>query len=78
MALEKELQTYEQKQEELMAHKGKYALIYQDQVLGVFAAYEDALQEGYKKVGTEPFLVKCIESTETVQHFTRGIEPCCT
>jgi len=51
MALEQELRTYEQKQEELLAHKGKYALIHQDRVLGVFAAYEDALQERYEEVG---------------------------
>ena len=73
MALEKELATYEAKLEELLAHQGHYVLIHGNQVLGTYAAYEDALRVGYEKVGLKPFLVKQIEATDNVCQFSRDI-----
>lgn len=77
MALEKELKAYREKLGELLAdHQGKYALVFEDNVVNTFAAYEDAIKAGYDVAGTKPFLVKKIESDETVFNFTRDVKPC--
>jgi len=73
MALEKELETYKSKLPELKAHEGKYVLIHGADVVDVFASYEDALKEGYKHFGLEPFMVKQILTIEPVFSFTRSI-----
>ena len=79
MALEKELETYKKKLSELEASEGKFVLIHGDEVVGVFAAYEDALREGYEKFNLTPFLVKKIQAVEQVQYVTRYITfPCPT
>ena len=61
MALETELATYRRKLPELHDQQGKFALIHGQDLVGVFGAYEDALAEGYKEFGLEPFLVQRIE-----------------
>jgi hypothetical protein len=73
MALEKELEVYQRELPKLLAQAGKFAVIFDDTVVGVFATYEDALQAGYAKAGLDPFLIKRIEATETVQCFTREL-----
>jgi len=79
MALEKELETYRNKLPELQAEEGKFVLIKGGDVCGIFAAYEDALKEGYGRFGLEPFLVKEIHATEQVQFITRFVDlPCRT
>ncbi len=75
MALEKELATYQAKLSELKQHEGKFVLIHDDQVVDTFTSYEDALKEGYKQFGLEPFLVKQILAIEPVFCFTRPIGP---
>jgi len=75
MALEKELETYKSKLPELKAHEGKYVLIHGEEVVDTFSSYDDALKEGYKRFGLEPFLVKQILSVEPVFHFTRPVSP---
>jgi len=64
MALERELETYKQKLPELKEHEGKFVLIRGQEVAGVFAAYEDAINEGYRRFGLEAFLVKQISSID--------------
>lgn len=73
MALEQEQATYEAKLEELLAHEGQYVVIHKDKVIGLYAAYEDALRAGYEKVGLDPFLVKRIEASESLHFFSRDI-----
>ncbi len=73
MALEKELETYKSKLPELKAQEGKYVLIHGTDVIDVFVSYEDALKEGYKRFGLEPFLVKQILTIEPVFSFTRPV-----
>jgi len=73
MALEKELAVYERELERLLADEGRFVLIFEDQILGIFDTYEDALQKGYEKAGIKPFLVKKIESTESIHFFSRDI-----
>jgi hypothetical protein len=75
MALEKELATYKNKLPELIAHQGKFVLIQGENVVDIFAAYEDAIKAGYQHFKLEPFLVKQINAVETIQHVTRHIMP---
>ena len=75
MQLERELATYRNKLPELVQHEGKYALIHGDRVVDTFVSYQDALRQGYRQFGLEPFLVKQILSTERVHFVTRAIEP---
>jgi hypothetical protein len=77
MALEVELATYHRELPALLPHAGKYALVHQDQISGLWATYSDALQEGYRLFGLDPFLVKKVQAAEAVHRFTRGVEPVC-
>ena len=76
MARKKELATYQNKLEELLLHEGKYVLIGNGELGGVWDTYEDALQAGYQKFGLHPFLVKRIEWAETVHNFSRDLPIC--
>jgi hypothetical protein len=77
MALEKELQTYKRELTSLLGNEGQYAVVSGDNVIGVFATYEDALKIAYEKCGINPFLIKKIQSVEQVQYFTRVIDEVC-
>lgn len=77
MALEKELETYRQKLTEMLDQEGKYALIHGCELADVYTSYEDALKEGYRRYGLEPFLVKKIEAIEKVQFISRFVDPQC-
>lgn len=77
MALETELKTYSEKLPELLENEGQFVLVHGDRIVGFFVAYEDAVSEGYKEFGLDPFLVKRIESVETAHLITRGA-PCHT
>jgi hypothetical protein len=64
--LAKEYETFKDKLPELAAQEGKFVLIHDDQVGGIFSTYEEALLAGYKKFGVkQPFLVKQIVAAET-------------
>jgi len=78
MALEKELQTYRERLPELFADEGKFVLVHDQEMVGIYAAYEDAIQEGYNRFGLSPFLVRKIESIEHVQFVTRDLAECRT
>ncbi len=78
MALEQEIQAYQRELPNLLPQEGKYALVHEDQVIGVYDTYEDALKAGYQKCGLKPFLVKPIQAVEQVQSFTRDLNPCRT
>ena len=73
--LKKELQTYEEHKDSLMGKEGKYVLIHDAELGGVWDTYEDALQAGYRQFGMKPFLVKQIQGIERVQCFTREVCP---
>lgn len=63
--LKTELQTYEADKDELVAKgEGKFVLILQRDIAGIWETYEDALQAGYARFGLKPFLVKKIEKIE--------------
>jgi hypothetical protein len=63
--LEKELQYYESIKDELLAHhKGKFALIRDEQLIDTFNQDIDAYKEGVKRFGNSPFLVRLISNTQ--------------
>ena len=76
MALEKELETYKKKLPELVNEEGKFILIHDGDVVDIISSYEDAMKEGYKKYGLNPFLVKEIHAIEQVQFISRDVNPC--
>jgi hypothetical protein len=75
--LQKELETFAKALPNLLDKLGKYALVRGESVASVWDTYEDAIQEGYKQFGLSPFLVKQIQVTEPVYHFTRDVRPIC-
>jgi hypothetical protein len=74
MTLEKELHTYERELPNLLAHEGKYVLIHNEDIVGIFGTYEDALKAGYERCGLDGFFVRQIQAYDEVQYFTREIE----
>lgn len=75
MALETELATYKAHLSSLLEKQGKYVLIHGSEVVDTFAAYEDAIKDGYRRFKLEPFLVKQIQAIEKVQFITRHATP---
>jgi hypothetical protein len=54
----------EQQSEWKKAHVGKFILVKGKQLTGTFNRAEDAVAEGARRFGTEPFLVRNVEQTE--------------
>ena len=77
MSLEQELETYRRLFQSLQADEGKFALIAGDALIGVFGTYQDALAEGYKRFGLEPFLVQQIRAVEQVHFISRLVDASC-
>lgn len=75
--LEKELLAYKQKLPSLLAQQGKYVLIHNEDVIGIYDSYEDALKFGYTQFKLDPFLVKQIAPAERVSFFTRDLGTSC-
>jgi len=73
MALEKEMETYKSRLAALKDQEGKFALVHGEDV-DVFATYEDAIREGYRRFGRSPFLVKQIQAVEQVQFVSRFVD----
>jgi len=79
MALEIELATYQANLPALLEHEGKWVVIHQDRVAGIWQTFEDALKAAYKEFGLNPFMVKQIHAIEPVYHFTHDLpQPCPT
>lgn len=74
--LAKELATYKDRFAELQASEGKFVLIHDAEIGGIYETYADALKIGYEKYNLKPFLVKKIAATEIAQFITRHITPC--
>jgi hypothetical protein len=75
MPLEKELAVYKEQLPALLTQKGKFVVIKGDKVVDFFVTYQDAIKEGYKAFGLDSFLVKKIQASEEIHHFTRKIVP---
>ena len=77
MTLQKELDTYKKVLPTLLPeNEGKFVVIHDSQVAGVFSSLEDALKIGYDKFGLDPFLVKKIEAVKQVLFFSRDLKLC--
>jgi hypothetical protein len=73
MALEHELAVYNEHLLELLPSEGKYVVIKGQDIAGVFDTLDEALSAGHGKYGPVPFLVKKIQATEPILHFTRDL-----
>ena len=72
--LEQELKTFEENRDRLLAQsEGKFALIYDGKVLGVYDSKGDALAEGFRQVGNVPFLVRQIVKLDLPQNFVANL-----
>lgn len=74
MPLEKELETYYRNKDNLIVeNKGKFVLIKDSQIVGVYTSSEDALTAGLQKFGNVPFLIKEIEIDDSAHFFYSGV-----
>ncbi|MCX6841916.1 MAG: hypothetical protein NTX53_06535 [candidate division WOR-3 bacterium] len=72
--LKKEIETYNAHKAELVGQsKGKYVLIKDDHIVGVFDTEMDAIHQGYERFGNVPFLVKQIVQVEVPLNFTSNL-----
>jgi hypothetical protein len=72
--LEKELATYEAEKKNLLSGtEGKFVLIRDGNVIGVFDSFNEAVKSGYEKFGNVPFLVKQIVAVETPVNFVSNL-----
>ncbi len=72
--LDTELKTYEQHRDHLLGiAEGKFVLIRNDQVVGVYDSKMDAIAQGYQQFGNVPFLVKQILKIEVPQDFISNL-----
>jgi hypothetical protein len=63
--LQEELETYRKHKPHLLQTAArKYVLIHKDQVVGTFDTEEDAVNQGYRKLGNVAFLVQRVEAIE--------------
>jgi hypothetical protein len=59
--LDTERELFEQRREQLLAeHPGKFVLIKESEVVGAFNTIEEAIAEGARRFGLQPFLVRQI------------------
>ncbi len=69
--LQKELIFFENKHSELLEEaKGEFVLIKNEEIIDIFKSEDDAIRQGYKKFGNNPFLVKQITEFERIYNFT--------
>lgn len=72
--LAKELKTYEENFNSLVgAHEGKFVVVHDNQVLGVFDSQFDAITWGYRELGNIPFLVKQVIKVEAPLSFVSNL-----
>jgi hypothetical protein len=68
--LQTEIETYERHRDGLLGTaEGKFVLIHQDKVAGVYDSKPDAITQGYERFGNVPFLVKQVLKVEAPQNF---------
>ena len=69
-----ELKTYEYHKANLLkSDRGKFVLIKENKIVGVYDTYDDAVKVGIDKFGNRPFLVKQILDVEPKENFTSNL-----
>ena len=73
--LDKEIETYRRELSMLLAEgeAGKFALVHQGDLDGVYPSFDAAACEGYARFGNEPFLAKEIVANEQPKYFSRKL-----
>jgi len=72
--LETEWRFFEENRERFVAEaEGKFALIKGRRLFGFFDSEGDALNEGYRRFGQPPFLVKRVQRVELPIHLTSSL-----
>lgn len=72
--LRQELETFDAHRAELLGRAaGKFALVHEDQVIGIFDTEADAIRDGYRQFGNVPFLVKKIEPVDIPERFVSNL-----
>ena len=67
-AIKRELDYFEKVKANLLkTHKGQFALIKAEELIGTFTARDEAYREGVRRFGKEPFLIKPIVEAEEEQ-----------
>ena len=75
--LEKETKIFEQKLPELVkTDLGKFVLVKEDKIIGVFAAIVDALSYGYEKYKDQPFFVRQVSLAQQPLDFANNYHFC--
>lgn len=73
-----ELKTYQAKLPTLLGQQGKFVLIHDDVIDGIYESYSEAMTAGYKLLGIEKqFFVKKISPIDQVLYFTRDFSAAC-
>lgn len=54
-------------------HLNQFVLIKENEVVGFFESYEDALRAGLKNFGNVPFFIKEVKKKEEVHFFHQGL-----
>lgn len=68
LALQKELEYFNAHRNEWLKHyEGKFALVKDGQLAGTFDTPPDAYEEGIKRFGNTPFLIKQVLKEERVE-----------
>ncbi len=71
MMLDEEMQIFEERKSALLsAAEGKFVLIKENCVLGVFETQAEAIEEGYRRLGNVPFLTREIAEREIPEGVT--------
>ena len=71
IALQAELEEFERLRMTLVDRApGKYALVKGNDLVGTFSTELEAIREGYRRFGNEPFLVKHIVEADVPLNFT--------
>lgn len=72
--LAKELKTYEENFNSLVGtNEGKFVVVHDNRVLGVFDSQFDAITWGYRQLGNIPFLVKQVVKVESPLSFVSNL-----
>jgi hypothetical protein len=73
MALEREQATYARERSNLMSDFGKFAVICEDAVAGIYDTHDDAMKVAYERFGLNAFMVTQIGVDEVPRRFTRDL-----
>ena len=77
MALENIMEVFRRNRSRLLAdptNEGRYALVDEERVVGVYPSFDAALAVGHELFGLKPFLVQQVVEHEIPKYFSRNIK----